>query len=280
MQYLENKLETFATSNGNTNFLLCDRFILTAKIDVLNKDIIAGPPQKISQTLSITLQIGDVQEHKLFASTNLTAIGTGTNLTKSYMEAFKTLNKNDKQIVEFLEKGKGKVITYYQQQCEPICQTATLLANSHQYDEALYKLAVLPDLGNECSEKVQDLMANIAMQKINTDGLNLLNQAKLSWTKEQNENGAVSAVSFLCQIHPLADCYPEVEKLTHEISSKLEADEGQRWQFQLKQYNDRVRTERLKMQNEKEVSKMQIAAARDTAVAFAENQPQQQIILW
>lgn len=280
LQYLENKLETLVSTEGNAGFVICDRFILTAKIDVLNKDVVAGPPQKVSQTLSITLQIGDIQEHKLFSTTTLTAIGIGTNLTKSYTEAFKSLNKNDKQILDFLSKGKEKVLSYYQQNCDAICRTASLLAKNHQYDEALYRLASLPDLGNDCSEKALLLMADIAGRKVNADGRNLLNQAKLAWAKAQNDIGATEAVSFLQQISPLADCYPEVKKLITEMTTKIAANEEHEWQLQLKQYNDHLQTERQRMQNDKELNKMRIAAARDAAVAFAENLPQEQIILW
>lgn len=281
LQYLNNKLETLVVSNGNANFVICDRFILTAKIDVLSKDIVTGPPQKISQTLHITLQIGDVQEHKLFASTSLTATGIGANLTKSYMEAFKSISKNDKQILEFLSKGKEKMMDYYQQNCEAVYRTASSLANNHQYDEALYRLAVLSDLGNACSEKTQSLMAEIAGRKINAEGRILLNQAKLAWAKEQDEYGATEAVSFIKKISPLADCYPDVEKLIREMTTKIAADEEREWQFQLSQYNDQVQAERQRMQNEKELNKMRIAAARDVAVAYAQNQPKKEYyILW
>ena len=279
MQYLENRLETLAAKDGNADYIFCDRFILTAKIDVLSKDIITGPPQKVSQTLSVTLQIGDVKEHKLYVSTMLTITGIGANLTKSYMDAFKALSKSDKQILDFLENGKSKVLTYYQQHCEAICRTASSLAQNFQYDEALYNLAALPELDNDCAEKVQILMAEIMGRKINIDGQNFLNQAKLAWTAAQNDNGAAEAVAYLRQIHPTADCQPEVEKLTREMTAKLKADDQREWELQLKQYNDRVQTERQQMQNEQELSKLRIAAARDAVVAFAENLPQQ-IILW
>ena len=279
MQVLRNQLDNLATGDGNADFVLCGRFILTARIDVTNKDIVTGPPQKVSQTLSITLQIGDTQEHKLFSSTTLTATGIGPTLTKSYMEAFKTLNKSDKQILEFLKNGREKILAYYVAQCESICQKAEQLANSKQYVEALYNLAAIPDIGNTCYEKAQTLMADIARRKINADGRDLLNQAKLAWAKAPNDAGATEAVSYLRQIHSTADCQPEVEKLTREMTAKLKADDQREWEYQLKQYNDRVQTERQQMQNEQELSKLRIAAARDAAVAFAENLPQQ-IILW
>lgn len=109
LQFLENQLENIATENGTADMVICDRFILTAKVDVLQKDIVAGPPQRISQTLNITLQVGDAVDNKLFASTSLTAVGIGTNLTKSYMEAFKQIRKNDKQVADFWSRPKVRL---------------------------------------------------------------------------------------------------------------------------------------------------------------------------
>ena len=280
-QYLENRLNTLASAEGNADFGMCGRFLLTAKVDVLQKDIVSGPPQKISQTLSVTLQIGDVEEHKLFASTTLTLVGIGTNLIKSYMEAFKHIAKSEKQIQDFLQKGKNIVLAYYSAQCESICKKAEQLAAAQQYGEALYNLASIPDIDNACYEKSQSLMADIVKLKINSDGLDLLNKAKLVWGKEQDRQGAEQATALLVQIHPSADCQPEVETLVEEMKAKLSADAERDWQFQMQQYNDRVKQEQQQAKNDYELRKMRIKAARDAAVAFAENLPNRSYLyLW
>lgn len=280
-QYLENRLNTLASAEGNADFGLCGRFLLTAKVDVLQKDIVSGPPQKISQTLSVTLQIGDVEEHKLFASTTLTLVGIGTNLAKSYMEAFKHITKSEKQIQDFLQKGKNKVLAYYSAQCESICKKAEQLAAARQYGEALYNLASIPDIDKTCSQKSQTLMADIVKLKIDSDGRDLLNKAKLAWNKAQDRLGAEQATAFLVHIHPSADCQLEVEALVEEMKVKLSADAERDWQFQMQQYDDRVKQEQQQTKNEYELRKMRIKAARDAAVAFAENLPQQEILfLW
>ncbi len=280
LSYLENRLTIIATSSGNADFIVCNRFVLTAKVNVVHKDIIVGPPQKVSQTLSVTLQIGDVEEHKLFASTTLTLVGIGTNLTKSYIEAFKGITKNEKQIQEFLQNGKNKVQTYYISQCEAICKKAMQLSRSQQYDEALYDLVSIPDIDNICTEKVQNLIAEIVQLKINTEGTNYLNKAKLAWAQAQNEKGAEEAIALLVQINPIADCQSDVNILVSEIKSKLKDDAERNWQFQLKQYNDNVEKEKQMIKNEQEIRKTSVQAARDAAIVFANNLPKQEIILW
>lgn len=280
VQYLENKLNSIAIADGVVDFVICNRFVLLAKVDVINKDIVTGPPQKISQTLSITLQIGDVQNHTLFASTNLTSIGIGTNITKSFMEAFKDININNKQINNFLIQGKGKVKEYYEQNCKDICEKANKMADAHQYDTALYMLSSIPDLGSDCYIECANIMVNIVNRKINEESLQQLYLAKLAWTKSQNEDGAIEAMNFLQNIHPTANCQKDVDNLIKEMQNKIKTDDNRAWQFKMKQYNDNVQKERLQAQNEQEVRKMSIKAARDAAIAFAEHLPQYDIILW
>lgn len=280
LQFLENQLEQISTQNGTTDFLVCNRFVLTAKVDVVQKDIVAGPPQRISQTLNITLQVGDAVDNKLYASTSFTTVGIGTNLTKAYMEAFKQIQKNNQQITDFLAQAKEKIVAYYTQHCESIYTEAQSLAKRQQYDEALYRLACVPDIGNDCYTRCQKAMAEIWQNKTNTEGRQLLKQAQAAWAMAQDETGAETAARYLQQISPAADCQSKVTKLIGDITAKMKHDKEKQWQFQLKQYEDRVRQEQTRMQNEQELNKMAIRAAKEVAVAFAQNQPQWEYTIW
>jgi molecular chaperone DnaK (HSP70) len=281
MRNLQTQLEKIATQNGNADFAVCDRFILTAKVDVLQKDIVAGPPQRISQTVNITLQVGDVVENKLYASYAFTAVGIGTNLTKAYMDAFKRIQKNDKQIADFMLEAKKKIIQYYAQQCEKIYTDANNLAKRQQYDEAIYQLACVPDIGSECYARCQDALVEIYQDKINAEGRQSLNKAQTVWAKTQNEEGAKEATAYLQQINPNADCQDKVAELINEISSKIRQDQEQAWQFQLQQYNDMIQQEREAARNVQELRKMGIQAAKEIAVAYAKNQPKKDYyIIW
>ena len=55
VELLRTKLSQIVTMNGIADNEYCKRFILTAKINVVSKDIVLGPPQRISQKLEIIL---------------------------------------------------------------------------------------------------------------------------------------------------------------------------------------------------------------------------------
>ena len=87
------------------------RFIITANVNIGTKDIISGPPQMIAQNLDVTLFVGDAMTNTIFSSTTLNLKGVGTNENKAFIEAFKTINTKNKEVLTFLEEGKKKIIS-------------------------------------------------------------------------------------------------------------------------------------------------------------------------
>jgi dihydroxyacid dehydratase/phosphogluconate dehydratase len=118
-----------------------------------------------------------------------------------------------------------------------------------------------------------------------------LNQAKLTWAAAQNAAGAENAGEILRTINPMAKCQPEVDAFIKSINSKLRADEKAKWEFKVKQYQDRVamQKEEMRIADEKsqrddvyrenqakrnvELDKIRVKAYRDVAVEYARNQP-------
>ena len=111
---LETKLSQIISANGISDNENIVRFILTAKINVISKDIVAGPPQRISQKLDITFILGDIEEDKVYSQLTISTIGIGQNLEKSYISAFKNIDSKKSAITAFLQEGKEKLLAYYQ----------------------------------------------------------------------------------------------------------------------------------------------------------------------
>ena len=137
---LETKLSQIISVNGiadNENFV---RFVLTAKINVISKDIVAGPPQRISQKLDITLILGDIEEDKVYAQQTISVMGIGQSLGKAYIAAFKNINPKNAAITAFMQEGKEKLLSYYQTHCEDLITEAKKQASLQNYEDALMLL--------------------------------------------------------------------------------------------------------------------------------------------
>ena len=259
---LETKLSQITTNNGMGGSTANPRFIITAVLNVTTKDIVPGPPQMIAQNIEVTLFVGDAITKTVFANTIVSIKGVGTNENKALIDAIKNINPKNKDITAFLEEGKNKIISYYATQCDFIIKDAEIVAKQEKFDEAIYKLALVPEVCKECYFKTSELIGNLFQQKIDTDCKAKLSKAKMLWSGQQNAKNAEDVIDVISDINPNAACYSSVASFTKEINAKIKAVEKARLQLALKKYNDKIT-----MENK------QINAYKEIAIEFAKNQP-------
>jgi hypothetical protein len=256
------KLNQITSNNGMGGSQVNPRFIITANVNVGTKDIIAGPPQMIAQNIDITFFVGDAVTNTIFSNTTLSLKGVGTNENKAFIDALKTINPKNKELLAFLEEGKTKIINYYTSQCDFILKEANTLASQEKFDEAIYNLSLVPQVCEVCFNKTSELITLIFKQKIDADCKAKLSQAKIAWAGQQKINNAENVLNILIDINPNASCYNEVITITKEINNKLINDEKARLELALQKYNDKISLE-----------KKRIDAYKDIAVEYAKNQP-------
>ena len=266
------KLSQIASNNGMGGSQANPRFIITANINVGTKDIIAGPPQMIAQNIDITFFVGDAVTNTIFSNTTISLKGVGTNENKSLLEAIKTINPKSKEVLAFLDEGKSKIINYYNTQCDFILKDANTLSKQGEFEAAIYKLSLVPQVCKDCYTKTSDLIANLYQQKINEVCKSKLSKANIIWASQQNITTAENVLNILVDINPNAACYKDVVRLTKEINIKLMVDEKARLELALKKYNDKL-----------DLEKKRIDAYKEIAVEYAKNQPKTIIynrIIW
>jgi hypothetical protein len=258
---LENKLSQIVTANGMGVSSNSARFIITANIVVLSKNIMPTAPPMQAYSLGVNLYIGDGMEGIMFATHSVTLKGVGENETKAYMAALKTLKVNDPQYQVFIDKAKAKIVDYYNRKCDFIIKDAKALASQSQYEAALFKLSTIPEACKVCYDKSAPIARTIYKQQIDYDCKVKLAQAKSSWSASQNEYGATAAGEYLIEIDPKASCYGEAQVFTNKIASKILADDKREWNFKMKVYQDEVTAE-----------KAALKAERDIALAYAKTE--------
>lgn len=292
---LTTKLLQIITANGiadNENFV---RFVLTAKINVISKDIVAGSPQRISQKLDITLMLGDIEEDKIYSQLTSSSIGIGQSLEKSYISAFKNINPKNTAIAAFIQEGKEKLLAYYQTHCEDLITEAKKQASLQNYEDALMLLASIPDVCTDCFEEAARIAAPIYTDMIDARGAELLNQARSVWAKNPTREGAKEVTHLLSQINFAASCQPQASSLMSEITAKMNEIDRREWEHQMQVYQDGIEREKRQWaqhvreyEDRVQTQRMYLKAARDVAITYAKNQPKvitrivnyNRIILW
>ena len=259
---LTTKLNQITSNNGMGGSQANPRFIITANVNVGTKDIIEGPPQMIAQNLDVTLFIGDAVTNTIFSNTTLSLKGVGTNENKAFIEAFKTINEKNKEVLAFLEEGKNKIINYYSTNCDFIIKDATTISDQFKFNEAIYQLMMVPNVCKECYFKAKDTVTLIFNKKIESDCTEKLKEAKLIWAAEPTENGALKVSAIMISIIPSDNCKTEINKLASEIKNKLQLEQKKKYDFDM-----------LEMQKRFDTEQKIIDAQREISIEYLRNQP-------
>ena len=232
--------------------------------------------------------------------------GIGNTETKAYLSAIKNLKINDPGYAAFIDKGKSKIIEYYNSKCDFILKEATALSAQKNYDNALYVLAEVPEVCKACYEDAMDLGVQIYKAKAENDcQLNIskakaliaqnnwdeaanyisyytpdmscyaeikgmlqniqdhrcevaLGKAKGAWASKDIETTS----TYLAEIPTDSKCNQEAQKVANEVRAWAKEKDGREWKLVVKMQQDEV-----------DIRKRAISAARDIGVAYGNNQP-------
>ena len=244
---LERKMTQLLTANGISSQDAHNRFVITAKVDITSKDIVASTPQRISEKLDLTFLVGDVVENKVFETITLPLIGIGINENKAFIAAINQIKPQNKDLVAFLDRSKNKIIEYYAVRCSQIIKQAQKLASGNEYDEAIYQLMQVPDIC-DCAKQCQDLMIEYTIKRNNAIAAQLYNEAKARWAASPTQEGASAVADIIAKIPANTSSQSQINSLINAINKKLRDDEKRQWDFRMKQYNDAQEKEQREYQ--------------------------------
>lgn len=258
---MENKLTQLLTKNGIAGLDYLGQFLLTATTTPLDKDVIPGPPMKVSEKMEMNLYIIDAYAKTIFSATSFTVKGLGETENRCYVNAIKNMPVQSPAIAKFIEEGKTKIIEYYDHEADNMIKKARFLCTQKEYEEALYLVTLIPQQSKKYDEA---LAAGLEIYQAYLDHECTVNlaAARQAWAAEQNKFGAMAAGEYLANILPDAKCYGEAMELYKEIKGKVLDD----WKFEMKKYQDTVDLERAR-----------IESMRAVGVAFGNHQPQKEI---
>lgn len=255
---LTNKLKQVVTKNGLGGSPYNTRFIVSANVAVMTKDILPGPPPMHAYNLDVTLYIGDGYDGTVFASETISLKGVGTNPTKAYNGALKRLKPGNPDIQAFVETGKQKIIQYYKDNCDLIIKKAQSLADQSKFEQAIFSLTAVPSACEECYVKAMNAIEPIYQQQIDRDCKMKLQKATGIWNAAQDMNAAEEAGAMLASIDPDAACAGQARTLSNKIAAKVKQIDAREWKYIVK--DQQQKSERIK-------------AMRDIGVAYGKGQP-------
>jgi hypothetical protein len=263
---LANKLNQIATQNGMGGNGLSNRFIITANINVLTKDITPTAPPMFALTLEVTFYVGDGIEGTKFASSSVTVQGVGTNETKAYIDALKNIKPSDPTLQTFLANAKKNIIEYYNSNCDMIIKEAQSYDSQNNSDAAIFTLSQVPKVCKDCYTKALSYVAVVYKKQQERDCKIKLNQAEATWAAKPTVIGAEEVATILSKIDPETDCYKKsqilVKKIIDKVEKEIKKTDDRNWKIRLLETTSSIEIQKQAQQN-----------IRDISIAYANNQP-------
>ncbi|MGN0190656.1 MAG: hypothetical protein ACI39U_03285 [Candidatus Cryptobacteroides sp.] len=257
---LETRLNTIASRCGMGASELT-QFYLTCYANVVEKDVVPGAPAKYINEVELTVAVVDALGKRIFDSCNLTLKGVGNSEQKAFNSAFKNLQVTDRRLAAFMSQTNGKIISYYEDNSDRIISEALLLAKSRKYDEAFFRLSLVPEVCGCYTGKVLPAALDIWQEYLDYTSQQNYMKAKAVWAAGLDKAAAEEVIGYISEIPADSKYYAEAIKLLDEIKARVGAD---------------IDYERALEQRDADrgydLSKSSIDAWKSIGVAFGENQ--------
>lgn len=255
---LESKIIQIVSNSGLAANGYNSNFIIYPKLAIYDNKVVESGMQDITVfNFDLTLIIKQVDNNMIYSSCNISIKGYGNSKQIAISNAISKIKINETTFIDFIDKGKRRIIEYYESRCNDLIVQADGLSKRQSFEEAITLLLSIPSEVS-CFSKIQDKTIEIYKNYQTYRCGSLLQQAK-ALAAQNDLNGSLN---YLSQIDPGSKCGTESKDLMTKIENKIDADNRQRWQAAMMIYKDAVQLE-----------KQRINAIRDIAVEYARNQP-------
>lgn len=258
---LEGKLATIISQSGGISNMGDSRFVLTAKATPISKQALSTVPVKVVTKFNLQMALGDGMNGNCYASQRFEITGVGTTEQQALVQAIGKLNMRDRALTEMVERGKAKIIDYYNKNATKIIAQAKSLIGQQRFEEAVYELSQIPQ---ECNAygTAQGLMMKAASAKIDQESAAALNEAMASWSASPTTENAENVSAILAKVNPAASCYPQAVQLMRKIEQNAKLERTREHNLQVQMINSAT-----------QLQKARIKAAENIAVAYARSRP-------
>lgn len=231
---LESKLSNLINKSGVASYGYNNDFVIFPIINIDDTSFVQGGMENITvTTLDITLNIKQISTNKSFNIISKKIKGSGKSEQLAVTNAFSLIKVTDKDLIEFIVEGKKSIYKYFNENCTNILKKASNLYANQNFEEAISLLQSIPETGNNCYTEAQNnsiLYYKGYQSKLCKE--NIIKAKSEIATKNYND-----ALTYLNMIDNNSSCFAEVEKLINQISDKVEKNDKQELDLEVRRIN-------------------------------------------
>lgn len=259
---IESKIQHLVSRNGISGRGYTNEFLIYPKFEIFDESTL-----ELMQNITViegefNLFIQQRSNKKIFSTYHKSVKGSGASREKAIINAISKIPTNNKDVSEFINLAKERIIAYYNANCDQIVKDADTHIKTQRYNAAIATLLQIPREAKQCYSEVQDktIEAYNAFQD---------KKCKQYITKAKSQlanNAYSSALQTLAFIDVNSNCSTEAQRLITTVAKKVDQNEQKAWNLMLKRYEDRQNMERYRLDIMKDIAKAYYNSKPQTVV--------------
>ena len=247
---LKTKIEQICTRCDVASSFVTNGFYILPSVEIITLEMVENGMQNIFVVKAdVTLTVRQ-SNGTIISSTSKTLKGSGNSKEKAITNLVTSIPVNDLNFKNFISESKEKILTYYATHCNEIILKARQRYQLEEFEEAISILLSVPE-DIPCYSQILNLSSEIYTTYQDKLCAELLSTAKAEIALQNYEEAAEK----LTQISPTSMCYITAAQMFNEIEKKVSDLEKRNWNFHMKQYDNSVDLEKMRIQAAKEIAK-------------------------
>lgn len=211
--------------------------------------------QLLLNTYELQLNVTDLLSNKNYGSFSVKLAGAGRTEEQCMVDA---VNRANFKLTDDLKGAVSEILKFTNANCSNILENARMLINADKYEAALAEIAFIPAFANmNCRNEYNRVLLTAMKGYTGYKCKLVLTEAQKEWNLKPTAAGAEKVADILRGVEINKDCEGEFNSLMAVIRKKLEKNESESRAFV-----------RMILDNQTQLERERIAAARDIAVAY------------
>ncbi|HET9058094.1 MAG TPA: hypothetical protein VFN30_14715 [Chitinophagaceae bacterium] len=234
IQKLTSKITQIINNSNEVTVGYTNDIVVYPIITIDETNVVEGGLQNITvTTMEFSLFIKQVSTNLVYNFISKKIKGSGNNKSQAITNAFSQIKPTEEFYRQFILTSKSKILKYYTDNCKTIIKSADNLSAKQEYEQSISLLQLIPIVSTDCYDEAQKKSIEIYKKYQSVLCSKNITKAKAAIAI----NDYATALEALNVIDPTSTCYPEVQKLIAQISSKVDKKEQQELDLKKRRIN-------------------------------------------
>jgi hypothetical protein len=155
------KMRQIIGLNGMSALDEAPLFIMTPQLMILSNDVTPTAPPMFTYNMEVVFNLADRYTGNVYASASQSLKGAGKTQQSAYNNAFSEINIRNGKWKAMMEKGKEKIVEYFNSNCDLVISRSKSFADQRNYVASLGLLNSVPPVCRECFDKANEVASEI-----------------------------------------------------------------------------------------------------------------------